>query len=388
MLQCARLPKMLAVLAAIAVATTGCTEYWTSTVSRKNSMKTGDVLLTTADLRQTVRSSTPGSAITCAEPSPDVAKIAAASLDTSASGSASSIGNAVSPELAFTLAMTRSEALAQLGQRLATIQLLRDGMFRACEAFANGAIDQVAYSAILSRYDKVMVTMLLGEFAANSTTRLPPVVLTSSSQANGSATVTPQQVTAQANAGAPTTPAGAPSTAQTGAEQPAAGQPPTGGAAGGGANAAPPTGNAATPPPPSASTASSSVTTTTQAPAGTTIQEAASDRPAIAAALASMQQAYLDDVNLDPLMISCLETESTTTLAKVCEQLAKDPSAILAPIIQAKLLGTLLRAMPADQPMTLEERMKAIDEFASQLKKLTAETAAGMPASPTPIGQN
>ncbi len=55
-----------------------------------------------------------------------------------------------------------AEAMAQLGQRLATIQLLRDGLYRACEAYANGALDKSSYSMILSRFDDTMITLLLG----------------------------------------------------------------------------------------------------------------------------------------------------------------------------------------------------------------------------------
>lgn len=113
----------------------------------------------------------------CAEPSPDVARVVQAAL--SAAGTAnldvtSPVAGGLTGADALKLAAsarldaTRSEAIAQLTRRIATIQLLRDGMYRACEAYANGAIGQEIYTAIVSRYDKIMVTMLLGEMASGN----------------------------------------------------------------------------------------------------------------------------------------------------------------------------------------------------------------------------
>jgi len=326
-------------LGALLASTAGCTEFWTSTVTRKNNIQSGDVLLTTADLRQTTRTRSAGAVITCAEPSPDVAKIAAAAMDTSASGSAQSVGNAVSPELALSLAASRSEALAQLGQRLATVQLLRDGMFRACEAFANGAIDSTAYSSILSRYDKLMITMLLGEFAANSTTRVMPVTLTSNSESHGSANAT------------------APAPAASGA------------AAGAPAAAAPAEGSGGT------ADASSEAQSATQAPTVTVVQ-AQSDGTGVAAALATMQQTYIDDVNVDPLILNCLSTKSGSDLAGICANMVNNTS-FLSAIVGGKLMATLLRAN-GDQTMTLEQKTAAIEALKKALDNFT-ETVAKKP---------
>src|SRR5204862_6868923 len=62
----------------------------------------------------------------------------------------------------------RAESLAQLTNRLATIQLLRDGLYRACEAYANGAVSEITYAIMLSRFDKLMVTLLTGELVAGN----------------------------------------------------------------------------------------------------------------------------------------------------------------------------------------------------------------------------
>lgn len=40
------------------------------------------------------------------------------------------------------------------------IQLLRDGLYRACEAYTNGIIDGREYKRIIARYDETMITML------------------------------------------------------------------------------------------------------------------------------------------------------------------------------------------------------------------------------------
>ena len=136
------LPVLLGLLGAMALLA-GCSDtYWTSTVSKSKRLHTGDVLLSTADLRTVTRTVRGGQMITCAEPSPDVAKIASASFDGSLAASASSVGSVANPEIAAAVAASRAEGMAQLGQRLATIQLLRDGLFRACEAYANSAINE------------------------------------------------------------------------------------------------------------------------------------------------------------------------------------------------------------------------------------------------------
>jgi hypothetical protein len=108
------------------------------------------------------------SRVTCAEPSPDVAKAFSSSFNLGTSIVARGLPSGVTPEVALAISRSQAEALAQLGERLATIQLLRDGLFRACEAYANGAISDTTYAVILSRYDDTMITMLLGEFAAGA----------------------------------------------------------------------------------------------------------------------------------------------------------------------------------------------------------------------------
>ena len=185
--------SMAPLLAAMALA--GCSEtYWTSNFHEVSWLPKDSVYVTNADLRLVYRFTgyearlerdkahpdDPSRNVIayepreylCAEPSPDVAKVVQAAITASGSGAATVTppagGTKVDAQVAAQLAASRSEGLAQLTRRIATIQLLRDGLYRACEAYANGAINREIYSAIVSRYDRMMVTMLLAEMAAGN----------------------------------------------------------------------------------------------------------------------------------------------------------------------------------------------------------------------------
>ena len=137
-----------------------------------------DTLLTDASLR-TVHKIKPNSRsiaagrvipshITCVEPSPDVATALTKAFSAESTAALSGLTGGVEPEVAAAVASAQVQSIAQLGERLATIQLLRDGLYRACEAYANGAITETTYALMLSRYDDTMISMLLGEFAAGA----------------------------------------------------------------------------------------------------------------------------------------------------------------------------------------------------------------------------
>jgi hypothetical protein len=89
--------------------------------------------------------------VVCAEPSPDavvaLAESGALKADVAGQG-----GGAISASMA--------ESVASLGRRTATIQLLRDGLYRACEAYLNGAIDDFGYALLLGQFDSLMVSMM------------------------------------------------------------------------------------------------------------------------------------------------------------------------------------------------------------------------------------
>ena len=105
--------------------------------------------------------------VICAEPSPDIVKAVQSAFGFGASLGVNIIGQG-SGQGALSISDARAESAAQLGERLATIQLLRDGLYRACEAYANGAFSEVTYAVLLSRYDDTMISMLMGELAAGA----------------------------------------------------------------------------------------------------------------------------------------------------------------------------------------------------------------------------
>ena len=110
--------------------------------------------------------------IICAEPSPDVAQaftqIQSLSVELGRvfSGSGAGIGSDNSSALSLDTFSAISTSLTKLGERLAVIQLFRDRMYRACEAYNNGALDEAGYTLMMARYDKTMATLLTTEMAA------------------------------------------------------------------------------------------------------------------------------------------------------------------------------------------------------------------------------
>lgn len=100
--------------------------------------------------------------VLCTEPSPDIAQAVsdAVSANLGVEKGLLKIGGAISNSYA--------ESVVQLGERLGTIQLLRDKMYRACEAYANGAISATTYTLLMSRLDKSLTTLMLAEMSAGA----------------------------------------------------------------------------------------------------------------------------------------------------------------------------------------------------------------------------
>ena len=63
-----------------------------------------------------------------------------------------------------------------IGARNSTIQLLRDGLYRACEAYMNGALGDFGYGLVLVNYGRVMVSLLTADGLARPAL-VPPVVI-------------------------------------------------------------------------------------------------------------------------------------------------------------------------------------------------------------------
>src|SRR5690242_9784498 len=107
--------------------------------------------------------------IVCAEPSPDAFSATSASATANAAftfpsllpgGQTGTDGQSGNTSGSGGIAAARSESAASIGMRTQTIQLLRDGLYRACEAYMNGAIDQQDYRLLLSRISAFSVTVM------------------------------------------------------------------------------------------------------------------------------------------------------------------------------------------------------------------------------------
>jgi hypothetical protein len=106
------------------------------------------------------------SRIVCPEPSPDVAQALSVAINASLQGAMTS-GKSTS-DFAGQVGVASAQSIAQLGERLATIQLLRDELADLCRSWANGAVSTTTYTLRLSRLDKKMVTLLLAETSAGA----------------------------------------------------------------------------------------------------------------------------------------------------------------------------------------------------------------------------
>jgi hypothetical protein len=117
--------------------------------------------------------------IFCSEPSPDFATAITKSLSAGGSAGGAS-GNA---------SATDSTTITALLGRTAGVVALRDGLYSACEAYANGIIGRDAYALILSQYGD-----LLTQLAGNG-----PVAPSASAATSGTGAASGAAATAAAN---------------------------------------------------------------------------------------------------------------------------------------------------------------------------------------------
>lgn len=141
--------------------------------------------------------------VVCAEPSPDVfsAQAAHAAANASFAQGPATPGADGAPQSQRSAVGSGSsginESAATIAMRTQTIQLLRDGLFRACEAYMNGAIDQHQYNIILLNMDKLTITMM-GMDAIGGTATVPPATISAgSSTSDRPATSTERPATGQ-----------------------------------------------------------------------------------------------------------------------------------------------------------------------------------------------
>lgn len=121
-------------------------------------------------------------AITCAEPSPDALSAVSAAL--AGSGGFSLFGGGQSQATAA-LSGAVTEAAKQIN-RDAIVQLLRDGLYRACEAYMNGAMTREEYGSLSRRYADLTVSLVALEQMGGKNQIPSEVVVnpTASAQAN------------------------------------------------------------------------------------------------------------------------------------------------------------------------------------------------------------
>jgi hypothetical protein len=83
----------------------------------------------------------------CAEPSPDALSALATTVGLSLSNA----------DRDYTANFALSEAGGSIGLRTQSIQLIRDSMYRLCEGYLSGALNEVAFETLHRRFQSSMV---------------------------------------------------------------------------------------------------------------------------------------------------------------------------------------------------------------------------------------
>jgi hypothetical protein len=97
--------------------------------------------------------------VLCAEPSPDTLSVLSSAM-TGTFGLDRAFGGSKDLSASLSAALSRAESGASIGLRTQTIQLLRDGMYRLCEAYASEALDNKGFKQLQQRYQTVMLALL------------------------------------------------------------------------------------------------------------------------------------------------------------------------------------------------------------------------------------
>jgi hypothetical protein len=115
----------------------------------------------------------PGQDVLCSEPSPDWAIAFGTAMAGAASGGASG-----GPSGSISGSASTTEAITAMAGRTAGVVALRDGLYSACQAYANQLIGKDAYSLILSQYGNLLVALASGggggAASTPSTSSAPP----------------------------------------------------------------------------------------------------------------------------------------------------------------------------------------------------------------------
>lgn len=122
--------------------------------------------------------------IACAEPSPD----AMSAYATEFAAKADTPGKA-----AAELSSATQESAAFTGLRTQSIQLLRDSMYRMCEAYMNGAITKEQYDILARRYQKHTVALLAIE-QLTGTIKSPAITISTSGSAETARSISEMRI--------------------------------------------------------------------------------------------------------------------------------------------------------------------------------------------------
>jgi hypothetical protein len=129
-----------------------------------------------------------GDRVVCTEPMPDalVAKAAVLRADVNISGATGEASGGGG------LGAGSSESAASIGFRNQTVQMLRDGYFRLCEAYMNGAISKKLYKHMVANADTFMAVVSALEMLGSQPVA-PAVAISAGgvSTAKDSASITP-----------------------------------------------------------------------------------------------------------------------------------------------------------------------------------------------------
>ena len=179
------LRRSFVVLWSVSVALSGCAASWQPV--RDVSMGGVPSQAMTADFRMVTLQANPKDAakdgkrpgILCAEPSPDIARAFSNAFSAVASASVKS-PTSTSVDASGGLQSQSAQAIAQLGKRFATLEILREKLYRECMAYANGQLSESTWALLESRFNSWVVTLLAVEVVSGDSAT-PPNPVTSPS---------------------------------------------------------------------------------------------------------------------------------------------------------------------------------------------------------------
>jgi len=165
----------------------------------------GNYSLVTVRKRPDMADKDAGREILCSAPSPDWATALAMAQQLQGSGGVTGGASA-----SLTASNSLTETVTALAGRTAGVVALRDGLYKACEAYANGVIGKDAYALILSQYGNLLVA-LAGSSGSGS----------SSASSSTPASSTPSGVAVAVSAGATPSTTASPASGQGASASPA-----------------------------------------------------------------------------------------------------------------------------------------------------------------------